>query len=88
MRLKNIIIQLGFMAISTPLLILLFNYLAQTLAPVLHSPEHLNNITPHNMAEVVKAGIVYQAFRVKFVYLGTIAGLIVGRAAYHLWNDR
>ena len=88
MRLKNTIIQLGIMAISTPLVILLFNYLALTIAPVFHPQEQINSISPDNLMQILKAGLVFQAFRIKFIYFGTIAGLIVGRAAYYMWKEQ
>lgn len=86
MKSKNIIIQIGFVAIAIPLLTLLFHYLAQEIAPIFHSGvvNYLETGTGMGEYQLLK----YRQFSLNSILVGVVAGIIVGRAAYYLYRDR
>jgi hypothetical protein len=77
-------VRVGIAVIVVPLAILLFNALGQALCEVWH----------HEAARYLKAGggiatkklNAYWASRHMFLFLGTLAGLVVSQASYLLWQ--
>ena len=83
---KNIMIQIGFVAITIPLLTLLFHFLAQEIAPTFHSGvvNYLETGTGMNKYQIER----YRLFSLYSILIGVVSGIIVGRAAYYLYRDR
>lgn len=83
---RNLMVRVGIAVIALPLAILLLNALGQSLCEVWH----------HDAARYLKGGgsiatkklNAYWTARHMFLFMGTLAGLILSQASYLLYQNR